>query len=321
MCDTCGCNVTSGNRHLLDEAGPLARTEDGRAAVTVLQSLLQANDHQAEHNRLHLDELGVLALNLMSSPGAGKTALLEATLEALRDEFRIAVIEGDLETENDAVRVRAKGVPVVQITTGSACHLDAHTVHQALHDLDLAGVDLLFIENVGNLVCPASFDLGHHVNVTLLSVTEGDDKPAKYPVMFRAADALLLTKTDLLAVLDDFDPDAAEQQLRNLANPAPVIRLSARKGDGMSDWLRWLRQTLAVHRARLRQGRTSRPAVQPEGGRRHGHPYADEQHALPVPDHHHDHDHEHPPHGHEHPPHGHDHPPHGHGSSTGDLSL
>lgn len=310
MCETCGCNVTSGNHHLLDNGGPLARTEDGRAAVTVLQSLLHANDHQAEHNRLHLDELGVLALNLMSSPGAGKTALLEATIEALGNEFRIAVIEGDLETENDAVRVRAKGVPVVQITTGAACHLDAHMVHHALHDLDLAGVDLLFIENVGNLVCPASFDLGHHVNITLLSVTEGDDKPAKYPVMFRAADVLLLTKTDLLPVLDDFDPDAAEQQLRELANPAPVIRLSARKGDGMGDWLRWLRQTLAVHRARLRQGRTSRPAVQPEGGQLHSHPHAPEQHGHRH-DHYHDHEHEHE-HEHEHHHHDHDHPPHSH---------
>ena len=142
----------------------------------------------------------------MSSPGSGKTALLEATLVALKNEFTCAVIEGDLETENDAERIRAKGVQAHQIVTGTACHLDAHLVHDALHHMTLDGVDILFIENVGNLVCPASFDLGQHLNVTLLSVTEGDDKPAKYPVMFRAADAMLLTKTDLLAVLDDFDP-------------------------------------------------------------------------------------------------------------------
>ncbi|MGD8636679.1 MAG: hydrogenase nickel incorporation protein HypB, partial [Gammaproteobacteria bacterium] len=160
MCDTCGCNVTSGNRHLLSGDGKLARTQSGREAVTVLQGLLSENDHQAGHNREHFDAHGILAINLMSSPGAGKTALLEATIEALAGEFSIAVIEGDLETENDADRIRAKGVPAVQISTGSACHLDAHMVHDALHELALQGLDLVFIENVGNLVCPASFDLG-----------------------------------------------------------------------------------------------------------------------------------------------------------------
>ncbi|NJN46137.1 MAG: hydrogenase nickel incorporation protein HypB [Candidatus Competibacteraceae bacterium] len=265
MCETCGCNITSGNRHLLEGDGALARTADGKAAVTVLSGLLHENDHQANHNRQHFDQQGILVINLMSSPGSGKTALLEATLDALRDEIKIAVIEGDLETENDAARVRAKQVPVVQITTGSACHLDAHLVHDALHTLDLQGIDILFIENVGNLVCPASFDLGHHLNVTLLSVTEGDDKPAKYPVMFRASDLLLITKTDLLAVLDDFEPAAAEQRLRELANPAPVISLSARRGMGMEKWLDWLRQTLAAHRLGLQHGEVQRPAVQAEG--------------------------------------------------------
>ena len=192
MCDTCGCNITPGNEHLVRADGKHARTEDGRAAVTVLKNLLSENDHQADHNREHFDRQGVLAINLMSSPGAGKTSLLEATIEALAGSLSIAVIEGDLETENDAERIRAKGVPAIQIATGSACHLDAHMVHDALHRLDLHGVDILFIENVGNLVCPASFDLGHHRNVTLLSIPEGDDKPAKYPVMFRAADLVLL---------------------------------------------------------------------------------------------------------------------------------
>jgi hydrogenase nickel incorporation protein HypB len=199
MCETCGCNITPGNAHLVRADGKHANTADGRAAVEVLQSLLGENDHQAAHNRYHFDHHGVLAVNLMSSPGAGKTSLLEATIEALGEGLRIAVIEGDLETENDAERIRAKGVEAIQIATGSACHLDAHMVHDALHRLDLTGVDILFIENVGNLVCPASFDLGQHRNVTLLSVPEGDDKPAKYPVMFRAADLVLLTKTDLLA--------------------------------------------------------------------------------------------------------------------------
>jgi hydrogenase nickel incorporation protein HypB len=152
------------------------------------------------------------------------------------------VVEGDLETENDAERIRAKGVPAVQISTGSACHLDAHMVHTALHDLDLDGVDVLFIENVGNLVCPASFDLGQHMNVALLSTPEGDDKPAKYPVMFRAADLVLVTKSDLLEVLGDFDPDAAERYVREIANPAPVLKVSARTGLGMDGWLDWIRR-------------------------------------------------------------------------------
>ncbi len=307
MCETCGCTLTSGNEHLVQGEGRLARTEDGRAAITVLRSLLHENDHQAEHNRAHLDSYGVLAVNLMSSPGSGKTRLLEATIEALQGSLKVAVIEGDLETENDAARVRAKGVPVVQITTGSACHLDAHLVHDALHELELDGVDILFIENVGNLVCPASFDLGHHVNVTLLSVTEGDDKPAKYPVMFRAADLLLLSKTDLLAVLDDFDPAVAEVHFRELANPAPVLRVSARKGEGMEAWLHWLRQTLMAHRARLRQGASSRPTVQPDGVRIHEHePAHHNQHYH----HHHDHDQGHEHHhshgGHSHQGHHHD---------------
>jgi hydrogenase nickel incorporation protein HypB len=264
MCDTCGCNITPGNTKFA-----YTPVEKGATAVSVLKGLLAKNDDQAAHNRAHFDARGILAVNLMSSPGSGKTALLEATIRALKDELRLAVIEGDLETENDAERIRAQGVPAHQIVTGTACHLDAHLVHDALHHMDLDNVDILFIENVGNLVCPASFDLGQHLNLTLLSVTEGDDKPAKYPVMFRAADALLITKTDLLAVLDDFDPAKAERHLRELANPAPVIRLSARKGEGMTAWLAWLRGQLAEQRARAAQGETRRPAIQPDGVRLH----------------------------------------------------
>jgi len=268
MCDTCGCNVTPGNRHLAEEGH----------AVEVLQGLLHANDHQARHNRGHLDRAGTLALNLMSSPGAGKTTLLEATIEALAGELSVAVIEGDLETENDARRIRAKGVPAVQIATGSACHLDAHMVHSALHDLELAGVDILFIENVGNLVCPASFDLGHHRNITLLSIPEGDDKPAKYPVMFRGTDLLLLTKSELLAVLDDFDAGRAEGYLRQLASRAPVMPVSARRGAGMDDWLAWLRAEVAEHRQRVARGDTLRPALQPDGMALHGHTTSQQGH-------------------------------------------
>jgi len=245
MCDSCGCNVTSGNEHLVAAGGHLATTSGGHESVEVLKGLLDANDHQAAHNREHFERHNVLAVNLMSSPGAGKTALLEATIEALGDELRVAVVEGDLETENDAERIRKKGVPAVQISTGSACHLDAHMVHTALHDLDLDGIDVVFIENVGNLVCPASFDLGQHLNVTLLSTPEGHDKPSKYPVMFRAADIVVITKADLLQVLDDFDPEYATSCLRQLASQAPVLEISARSGAGVVEWTDWIRNELS----------------------------------------------------------------------------
>ncbi len=251
MCDTCGCNVTHGNAHLLKPGGKLEKTASGHESVSVLRNLLAENDHTAAHNRQHFDKHGVLAINLMSSPGAGKTALLEATIDALGQELAIAVIEGDLETENDAERIRRHGAQAIQITTGSACHLDAHMVHDALHRLDLADLDILFIENVGNLVCPASFDLGQHHNVTLLSVPEGDDKPAKYPVMFRAADLVLLSKADLLPVLDDFRPDHARRHLQELASSAPVVEISSKTGTGMADWLHWLMQETAALEHRL----------------------------------------------------------------------
>ena len=271
MCDTCGCNITPGNEHLIRGDGRHARTEDGRAAVTVLEKLLSENDHQAAHNRKHFDDHGVLALNLMSSPGAGKTSLLEATIRALKSEFSIAVVEGDLETENDAERIRAQGVDAVQIATGSACHLDAHMVQDALHRLDLDQVDLLFIENVGNLVCPASFDLGQHRNITLLSVPEGDDKPAKYPVMFRAADLVLLTKSDLLPYLTEFSPERAERHLRNLASEVPFTPLTTRNEAGIQPWLDWLRGEVTVQIERREQAVTLRPEVQPDGEQLHAH--------------------------------------------------
>jgi len=270
MCDTCGCNVTHGNRHLLTPGGRLEKTAQGSEALTVLRNLLSENDHTAAHNRSHFDRHRVFAVNLMSSPGAGKTALLEATVDALGERFRIAVIEGDLETENDAQRIRARGVPAVQITTGSACHLDAHMVHDALHQLGLDAIDILFIENVGNLVCPASFDLGQHRNVTLLSVPEGDDKPAKYPVMFRAADVVALTKVDLLPVLDDFSTERARDHLRALASAAPVLELSVRGGGGIAAWLDWLGAEIEHYRAHCLRGESLRPRIQPDGLRLHG---------------------------------------------------
>ncbi len=287
MCDTCGCNITPGNKHLVEADGKLAKTEDGKAAVDVLHSLLHENDHQALHNREHFARHKVLAINLMSSPGSGKTTLLEKTIQNLGDSIKIAVIEGDLETENDADRIRNQGAPAVQITTGSACHLDAHMVHDGLHQLDLTDVDILFIENVGNLVCPASFDLGHHLNVTLLSSTEGDDKPSKYPVMFRAADLMLITKSDLLQYLDDFDPKAAEANFRKLAKDNPVIELSAKTDDGFDNWISWLKDTLALHHEKLSNGETMRPAIQADGVELHAHQHS-HSHA-----HSHDHIHDH----------------------------
>ena len=240
MCDDCGCTVTP---TYVKDAG----------TVEVLGRLLDANNRVAEHNREHFDSHRVVAFNLMSSPGAGKTALLEATIEALKSDFRVAVIEGDLETDNDAQRIRAHGVPAVQINTGSACHLDAPMVHDALHELPLSQIDVVFIENVGNLVCPASFDLGQHRNVVLLSITEGDDKPAKYPVIFRGADLVLLTKMDLAPVIEDFDAARAQKAVRNLANAAPVMPLSARKAINLGPWIEWLRGEIA----RIRSGQAS----------------------------------------------------------------
>jgi hydrogenase nickel incorporation protein HypB len=249
VCETCGCAVT-----------PASATNTD--SVKVIDRLLDANDRAAKHNRDHFDGHGVVAFNLMSSPGSGKTALLEATIDALKSQFRIAVIEGDLETDNDARRIRARGVPAIQITTGTACHLDARMIHDALHNLPLARLDIVFIENVGNLVCPACFDLGQHCNVVLLSATEGDDKPAKYPVMFRAADLVLLTKMDLAPVMDDFDTLRAERAIRDLANPAPIIALSARKAINLAPWVAWLHTEVA----RIRQ------ETKPESHEaRHGH--------------------------------------------------
>jgi hydrogenase nickel incorporation protein HypB len=219
--------------------------------IDVLHAILHDNDHQAAHNRIHFDAAGVVAYNLMSSPGAGKTSLLEATIRALQGRLSVAVIEGDLETENDARRIRATGAQAVQITTGNACHLDANMIHTALHALDLRTIDLLFIENVGNLVCPACFDLGQHRNVVLLSVTEGDDKPEKYPVMFRVADLMAVTKLDLMEAVGDFDPDLAKRHLRELASAAPVLELSARSGNGIDSWIDWLvRESEACRRDR-----------------------------------------------------------------------
>lgn len=253
MCSNCGCAANDKHRlhlpHGTSEHSTIASVHGLAQEEGVIRNILAANDRIASHNRQHFDERGLLAINLMSSPGSGKTSLLEATIDALGSELGFAVIEGDLETENDAARIRAKGVPALQITTGGACHLDAIMVHHALHELDLNGVDVLFIENVGNLVCPASFDLGAQCNVTLLSATEGDDKPAKYPIIFRKSDLVMLTKSDLLPYLDDFQVDRAAATLKASGYDGPFLRTSVAKSADVGEWLAWLRQRLADHRA------------------------------------------------------------------------
>ena len=249
MCRDCGCSLGPTASRVPFAAATAPAPKGHVESIEVITAILDENDRVAKHNREHFDAQGVFAINLMSSPGSGKTSLLEATIKALQGEFNVAVIEGDLATENDAARIRACGVPAVQITTGNACHLDAQMVHDALHDLPLAGLDILFVENVGNLVCPASFDLGVHRNITLLSVPEGDDKPAKYPVMFRGADLALITKVDLLAHIEEFSVERARKSLRDVGFQGHVIELSKRGGEGLDAWLDWLRAEVAARRA------------------------------------------------------------------------
>jgi hydrogenase nickel incorporation protein HypB len=237
MCRDCGCSLGPAAARAPFAAQPAPRGLHVES-IEVITAILDQNDRVAAHNRSHFDAHGVLAVNLMSSPGSGKTSLLEATIKALQGEqVRIAVIEGDLATENDAARIRACGVPAVQI------------VHDALHSLPLAGLDLLFVENVGNLVCPASFDLGVHRNLTLLSVPEGDDKPAKYPVMFRGADLALITKVDLLPHIEEFSVARARDSQRQVGLKGEIIELTRRGGAGFEAWLAWLRTELAARRA------------------------------------------------------------------------
>jgi len=221
MCDSCGC----GDHELVP--------------VDLHERILAGNDKTAAHNRDHFRAAGVVAINLMGAPGAGKTAVLEATARALPGS-RIVAVAGDLATDNDAVRLRAAGITASAITTGSACHLDARMVHQALHGAPWRTADYLFIENVGNLVCPAIYDLGQAANVVALSVTEGEDKPLKYPVMFRAADLVLITKIDLLPHLPGISVERIAANLEKVM-PAPMfLAVSATDGRGLDGWRLWL---------------------------------------------------------------------------------
>ncbi|HEY9605688.1 MAG TPA: hydrogenase nickel incorporation protein HypB [Allocoleopsis sp.] len=207
-------------------------------------NLLHANQAGADHNREHFDEWGITCLNVMSSPGAGKTVLLERTLETLSNELKIAVIEGDMTTELDADRLRKYGVPVIAINTGRSCHLDSKMVaggiHRLAHDYTPSDFNLVLVENVGNLVCPAEFEVGEHAKVALLSVTEGEDKPLKYPVMFQEADCLLITKMDLAPYLD-VDVSRIEANVRQMNPHATIIPISAKTGEGLETWFDWVR--------------------------------------------------------------------------------
>lgn len=234
MCKECGCggeHSHEGHSHGMDVHVPV----------------LDANDRLAERNRGFFEAKKLLVINVFSSPGSGKTTLLHKTAEMLRGHVRMGVIVGDLATDNDAERLSRADIPVVQITTGTMCHLDAHMIAEAMRRLPLDDLDVLVIENVGNLVCPASYDLGESMRVVLLSVTEGEDKPLKYPPMFHSADAALVTKSDLADAVD-FDRDAALAALNKVAHHAHVIELSAKSGEGMDRWCEEIVER--VHRVR-----------------------------------------------------------------------
>lgn len=248
MCKDCGCSITdtdtdhhhgddhTHHHHTHETLHHNPQLNDPKT-ITVIAKILAKNDHEADHNREHFESHGVLAINLMSSPGSGKTALLEAIADSA--SFKFGVIEGDLETSRDAQRIRAKGIPAHQIQTGNACHLDAFMVHHALHELPIADLEVCFIENVGNLVCPASYDVGAHLNIVLVSVPEGEDKIEKYPVMFRTADLVLITKCDLLSYID-FDVAHAKEQARKLKPSVDILEISIKDPQSIQNVIQWI---------------------------------------------------------------------------------
>jgi hydrogenase nickel incorporation protein HypB len=264
MCKECGCGLggevhidgqpanPGGHDHAHDHphhdhdhAHGHTHTASPHQILNLTASLLDKNARAAERNRGFFAAKKLLVLNVLSSPGSGKTTLLQKTAELLRPDLRLAVIVGDLATDNDAIRLREAGVPVVQITTGTLCHLEADMVAKAMGKLDLDQIDVLIIENVGNLVCPADFDLGEHSRVVLLSVTEGEDKPLKYQPMFHSADVAIITKTDMAAAAH-FDRAKALANLHQIAHHAQVIELSARTGEGMNAWLKFIKDQQAA---------------------------------------------------------------------------
>lgn len=257
MCEHCGCATTTdtlvhahehdhAHEHEHPHTHEPAPTEQGRK-VDVRQSILAHNDRLAEQNRGFFRAKGLFVVNLLSAPGAGKTALIERTLQDWTGQARIAVIVGDLQTENDANRVRARGAEAVQVITGEVCHLDAHMVQHALEQLTLRDAGILIVENVGNLVCPAAFDLGERARVVLMSVTEGEDKPQKYPVIFSRADVVVLSKMDLAEAVG-FDRARAVENIRRVAPHAAILDVSAKTGQGMDAWRAWLSQQMETQR-------------------------------------------------------------------------
>ncbi|MFZ5445897.1 MAG: hydrogenase nickel incorporation protein HypB [Myxococcota bacterium] len=291
MCESCGCGDTN------------------LVPVDVHDKILSKNDLQARHNREHFVEAGVLAINLMGSPGSGKTALLEATSRALGGRLRLGAVSGDLATDNDAQRLKKAGIPSEAITTGNACHLDAEMVHDSLHHMPWRETDVFFIENVGNLVCPAVYDLGQAANVVALAVTEGEDKPLKYPTMFRGADLVVLTKTDLLPHLGDFSVQALEDALARVMPTPRLLKVSARTGEGIAEWVKWLEERRPKPGQRAAHSHEHTHAHEHEhahDGQVHSHPH----HHTHAHEHGHDHGHDHQ-HAGEHGPHEHDHGRHG----------
>ncbi len=264
MCQDCGCSITDHHHHHDhdhshdhshghshgDSASHQAAHEtlhhnpqlNDSKTISVIKKILDKNDHEAAHNRAHFDNHKVLGINLMSSPGSGKTTLLEHMADLA--DFKYGVVEGDLETNRDADRLINKGIKAVQIQTGSACHLDAFMVHKGLHDMPLDDLDVCFVENVGNLVCPASYDVGTHLNIVLVSIPEGEDKVEKYPVMFRTADLILFTKVDLLPYFE-YDIEKEKAMARKLKPNVDILEVSTKDEASLKavvDWINFKRK-------------------------------------------------------------------------------
>lgn len=258
MCKDCGCSITDHHHHHDHEHEHHHHDHDHHShehqnahetlhhnpqlndskTISVIKKILDKNDHEAAHNRAHFDNHKVLGINLMSSPGSGKTTLLEHLAQIA--DFKFGVVEGDLETNKDADRLIKKGIKAVQIQTGSACHLDAFMVHKGLHDMPLEDLDVCFVENVGNLVCPASYDVGTHLNIVLVSIPEGEDKIIKYPVMFRSADLILITKTDLLPHFD-YDIEAEKANARKLKPNVDILEVSTKDEKSLQRVVDWIK--------------------------------------------------------------------------------
>ena len=251
MCKDCGCSITghshgheshhhgSSNEHqeVREHLHDNPQLND-KKTIEVITKILDKNDHEASHNRAHFESHNVLSVNLMSSPGSGKTTLLEHLSDVA--DFKFCVVEGDLETSKDADRLKSKGIQAHQIQTGSACHLDAFMVHKALHHMDLDAVDVCFVENVGNLVCPAAYDVGSHLNIVLVSIPEGEDKIIKYPVMFRQADLILFTKTDLLPYFD-YDIEQEKEAARKLKPNVDILEVNTKDKESLKKVANWIK--------------------------------------------------------------------------------